>query len=435
MERYEVLDCFYTSPENGVMLYHAIDKAANAQVILKYIKVPGGQEEFDILRKEGDNQIRLNDHPYICKVYDFTSVTDYTTTPPAIYMVLSLEQCTIDLDKLWSSRTANMQYFDENYLWTLLYECVEALAFAQDFDICHRDIKPPNILLGTDGHVRICDFGSSKYIQKAQEMASSTLQGTPQFLSPKQRQHLVTFLLSGQLSKVMHDPYKSDVFSLGYTFLIVSLLRNSNCGQNLQGIEGAVYAEVQNLCYTDNYKQLIFWMMTVNEDDRPDFQQLRSCLRPYFLPSIAVPEACPSSCVIYNWHSVSTDPRDPPVTLLCNPQHVICSSHCFRDFVFTSTQQYALELDAVCCPRCQAPISPDLVYRAYGGERLFAREREKLIGLCTCGSDQNVRKMFKCSHRLCNTCWTNKHQPQHCPVKECGAALIQKKKPKSCEVF
>ena len=132
MDKYDVSDCFYTSPQNGVMLYHARNRQANAPVILKYIKVPGGQTELDILRKEGDNQIRLYNHPYVCKVYEFTSITDSSTYPPSLYMVLSLEQCTIDLDKLWTNKSRNSEFLQENYLWTLLYECVEALAYAQD---------------------------------------------------------------------------------------------------------------------------------------------------------------------------------------------------------------------------------------------------------------------------------------------------------------
>lgn len=422
------------------MLYHAVDLQANMQVILKYIKVPGGQAELDILRKEGDNQIRLNNHPYVCKVYDFTSIADYNTSPPSLYMVLSLEQCTIDLDKLWTSRSRNGEFLQENYLWTLLFECVEALAYAQDGvtvtqDICHRDIKPPNILIAEDGHVRICDFGSSKYIAKAEIMAQVTLQGTPQFLSPKQRQHLVEFLVSGQLAKVQHDPYKSDVFSLGYSFLIVSLLRNSTCGQNLQGMEGAIYTEVQNLNYSDNYKQFIYWMMTVNEEDRPDFQQLRCFLRPYFLPSISSPDTPPASCVVHNWHTRSTDSRDPPIVLTCNSAHIICSTHCFREFVFASTQQYALELDYVLCPLCQTPVSPDLVYGAYDGKRNFERERDKLRSNCLCGSEQDVHKMFRCRHYICNACWRRQNQPKVCPVPDCRAALLPHKKGSKCEVF
>ena len=435
MERYERRDCFYTSTQNGVFLYHAVEIQSNIPVVLKYVKTPD-VGAFEILRKEGDNQMRLNQHPYICKVYDFLPVTDQSTYPPTLYMVLALEQCTQDLDKLWLSKSRSRTFFEENYLWTLLFECVEALAYAQDFvsskqDICHRDIKPPNILLGADGHVRICDFGSSKHIQPVKPEAAYTLQGTPEFLSPKQREHLRNFLDSGQLSRVNHDPYKSDVYSLGYSFLVVSLLRNPILvGKDLQA---AIYAEVRNLTYKDSYKQMITWMMCADEDNRPDFQTLRSWLRPYFVPSIASPNTPPPSCIIHPWHTQSTDRQDPPVVLTCSPAHIICSTHCFCDFVFTATQFYSLDIDAVICPICHSPVSPDLIYQAYGGEHKFEKERKRLMGPCVCGSESHVRRRFKCSHHLCRACWRRHSKPELCP--SCRALRAPMKTRKKCEVF
>ena len=133
MERYEVRGMTYTSPENGVKIFQAVDRQRGEQVILKYIQVPN-QEDWNILRKEGDNQIRLSEHPYICKVYDFAPVTDYSTPQPTLYLVLALEECSTDLDKLWTQQSLVMPrtYIDEGYLWILLRECVEALAYAQD---------------------------------------------------------------------------------------------------------------------------------------------------------------------------------------------------------------------------------------------------------------------------------------------------------------
>lgn len=434
MYRYQIGDCFYTSPQNGVFLYHALDTEANLPVILKYVKIQDAAA-FEVLRKEGDNQIRLNQHPFICKVYNFTSMTDQSTSPPTLYMVLALEQCTQDLDKLWSSRSGSRAFFDESYLWSLVYECVEALAYAQDFvsskqDICHRDIKPANILLGVDEHVRICDFGSSKHIQPTTADTAFTLQGTPEFLSPKQREHLKNFLNSGQLSRVNHDPYKSDVYSLGYTFLVLSLLRTPVL---VKGSQNTINAEVQTLTYSQLYKEMIAWMMCVDEDNRPNFQTLRGWLRPYFVPSTTNPSTPPPSCIIHQWHIQSTDTRDPPIVLDCNPTHIICSAHCFREFVFTATQLYSLDIDAVICPICSSPISPVLIYQAYGSEREFEKERERLLGACVCGSESHVRRRFKCRHHLCRACWRRHNKPELCP--DCKALRAPTKSQKNCEVF
>ncbi len=40
------------------------------------------------------------------------------------------------------------------------------MAFIHKKNICHRDLKPENILYNNNGIVKICDFGSSKILDK-----------------------------------------------------------------------------------------------------------------------------------------------------------------------------------------------------------------------------------------------------------------------------
>jgi len=255
--------------------------------------------------------------------------------------------------------------------------------------------------------------------------------GVQKFLSPKLRQNLADSLMNGLLSKVQHDPYKSDVYSLGYSFLTLSLHPNSTSGQVT---EEGIWAEVQTLkVYSDNYKQFLFSMLRFNEEDRADFQQLRDCLRAYLFPTVATPET-PPTCIVHPWHSRSTDPANPHVVLTCSSAHVVCSQHCFRDYVFACTRQYALDIDSVICPICRTPVSLVLIHQAYGSENAFEQECNKL-GICVCGSQQNVRKRYNCSHRWCKECLRCCKEYAVCPAPQCGASLIVKRDSPNCALF
>jgi serum/glucocorticoid-regulated kinase 2 len=67
-------------------------------------------------------------------------------------------------------------------------------------NIVYRDIKPENILLAVDGHVRIADFGLSKVIPPRQR--SYSFCGSPEYMSPE------------MLACIGHDN-RLDIYCLG----------------------------------------------------------------------------------------------------------------------------------------------------------------------------------------------------------------------------
>lgn len=60
-------------------------------------------------------------------------------------------------------------------------EITLALQYLHDRQIAYRDLKPENLLIGSEGHLRITDFGFAKKI----EDRSYTLCGTPEYLAPE----------------------------------------------------------------------------------------------------------------------------------------------------------------------------------------------------------------------------------------------------------
>ena len=63
-------------------------------------------------------------------------------------------------------------------------DLTEGLSDLHDSEICHRDIKPMNILLDQDNVAKFADFGSSDFFKKPGDDTFNDSVGTYHFFSP-----------------------------------------------------------------------------------------------------------------------------------------------------------------------------------------------------------------------------------------------------------
>ena len=75
--------------------------------------------------------------------------------------------------------------FDEETARFYFAEILLAVDSVHQLGYVHRDVKPDNMLIDSDGHVRLADFGSCKYVGKDQRIASQVAVGTPDYISPE----------------------------------------------------------------------------------------------------------------------------------------------------------------------------------------------------------------------------------------------------------
>ena len=71
----------------------------------------------------------------------------------------------------------------------IMGELLDALDFAHEAGVIHRDVKPANVMLDAQRRVKLADFGVAR-IQDSERSAAGTMVGTPAFMSPEQIQGL-----------------------------------------------------------------------------------------------------------------------------------------------------------------------------------------------------------------------------------------------------
>jgi serine/threonine-protein kinase len=115
-------------------------------------------------------------HPNVATVFDFGADDQH-----APYIVMEL----IDGDSL-SARLRESRQLDASAVRDLLSQVASALAAAHEAGVCHRDVKPGNLLFRSNGSVAVTDFGIARAAGAATVTRASELRGTAQYVSPEQ---------------------------------------------------------------------------------------------------------------------------------------------------------------------------------------------------------------------------------------------------------
>jgi len=90
-----------------------------------------------------------------------------------VYLNLVLEYIPETIYKIARHYSKNKQTIPVSYIKLYIYQLFRSLNYIHSLGICHRDIKPQNLLLDpNNGVLKLCDFGSAKHLIKGEPNVS-----------------------------------------------------------------------------------------------------------------------------------------------------------------------------------------------------------------------------------------------------------------------
>ncbi len=90
-----------------------------------------------------------------------------------VYLNLVLEYIPETVYKVARHYSKNKQTIPVSYIKLYMYQLFRSLAYIHSLGICHRDIKPQNLLLDpATGVLKLCDFGSAKHLVRGEPNVS-----------------------------------------------------------------------------------------------------------------------------------------------------------------------------------------------------------------------------------------------------------------------
>ena len=245
--RYEVQEIIGVGGMSVV--YKAYDNVDDRIVAVKILKDEFLQNDDFVRRFKNESKaIAVMSHPNIVKVYDVSFGEKLQ------YIVMEyVDGITL---KEYIQKQGAITWNDALYFTT---QILRALQHAHDKGIVHRDIKPQNIMLLADGHIKVTDFGIARFSRSETKTLTENAIGSVHYISPEQ-------------ARGGYSDEKSDIYSLGVTMYE---MHPANRYQSATEMLFDVEEVIKNPATTFDYSYFVdeeptkYVIKTVNHTEKP----------------------------------------------------------------------------------------------------------------------------------------------------------------------
>ncbi len=173
-------------------VYKAKDTVLNRYVAIKVLLPQFSQDEEFIKRFRREAQAAASlSHANVVSIYDVGQDNNNHFIVMEFVEGKSLKEIILQKSPLAINKAADFAC-----------QISDALKHAHDNNVIHRDIKPHNILITTDGKAKVTDFGIARAVSEATQTYTRSVIGSAHYFSPEQ-------------AKGSHTSESSDIYSLG----------------------------------------------------------------------------------------------------------------------------------------------------------------------------------------------------------------------------
>ncbi len=188
--RYEILEVI---GEGGMgWVYKARDREIDRTIAIKLIRRELARDETMIKRFRQEIVLARNvTHKNVLRIYDIAEAEGFKfITMPYIE------------GKDLKSLIAEKGRLNVEEAIAIARQVLEALKSAHEAGVIHRDLKPQNILIDSEGNAYVTDFGIAKHAESRGLTATGEIVGTPDYMSPEQ-------------AEGKEVDFRSDIYSFG----------------------------------------------------------------------------------------------------------------------------------------------------------------------------------------------------------------------------
>jgi serine/threonine-protein kinase len=158
------------------VVYKSVDPEIGRVVALKTIRRELLDDEIENFparfRIEAETAAALA-HPCIARTYEYGEADGYT------YIVMEY----VEGHSLRDCFESQVRFNPEQAI-NIISQLLKALQYAHEHGVWHRDVKPANILLVTDGLIKVTDFGIAR-VESLNLAQTDSIMGTPGFIAPE----------------------------------------------------------------------------------------------------------------------------------------------------------------------------------------------------------------------------------------------------------